>query len=223
MIVSFQRRAASNASKRLGSSLLRSFSSSDTDTDLLEIQRIYQLQRSHEYEVARSTAEERKANLHRIHDAVWSSRDDIHLALNKDKGNHAAEVDVSDIYPIIHETKHVQRHLTKWMKPQRVPTPLALLGTSSWIYHEPKGVALIMSPWNFPFNLTLGPLVSAVAAGNCAILKPSEMTPYSSSLIRKIVGEVFDEKEVAVIEGGVETSTNLLAQPFNHIFILDHL
>jgi aldehyde dehydrogenase (NAD+) len=104
------------------------------------------------------------------------------------------------------------------MQPKRVPTSLTFIGSTSWIHHEPKGVCLIISPWNFPFNLSFVPLVSAIAAGNCAILKPSEYTPHSSALIKKIVEELFEENEVAVVEGGVETSQALLALPFNHIF-----
>ena len=189
-----------------------------SETSLSEIERIYHLQRSHEYEVARSTADERAAKLQKLHDVVLARRSDIQQALYRDKGNHPCEVDLTEIFAVTHEIKHVKRHLRKWMKRQRVWTPLALLGSSSWIHPEPKGVTLIMSPWNFPFTLTLGPLISAVAAGNTAMVKPSEMSAHSSAMLREIVEEVFDEKEVAVVEGAIETSTNLLAQPFNHIF-----
>ncbi len=104
------------------------------------------------------------------------------------------------------------------MKPKRVGTPLALMGTSSYIHYEPKGVVLIISPWNFPINLTFGPLVSAIAAGNCVILKPSENTPATAAAMGKIIRGLFDESEIALIEGGVETSQELLRLPFNHIF-----
>ena len=93
-----------------------------------------------------------------------------------------------------------------------------MIGTQSWTIHEPKGVCLIISPWNYPINLTFGPLVSAIAAGNTAIIKPSEMTPHCSSLIKSIVEEVFEQDEVAVFEGDVQTSEQLLTLPFNHIF-----
>ncbi|MCD8540171.1 MAG: aldehyde dehydrogenase family protein [Leadbetterella sp.] len=97
-------------------------------------------------------------------------------------------------------------------------TPLSFFGSSSHVRYEPKGACLIISPWNFPVNLSLGPLISAVAAGNTAIIKPSEFTPHTSAVIRKIVNHVFIPGEAEVIEGGVETSTRLLALPFNHIF-----
>jgi aldehyde dehydrogenase (NAD+) len=110
-----------------------------------------------------------------------------------------AEVDLSEIYPAVSEARHAIRHLRRWMKPKRVGTRLALFGSRSSIHYEPKGVVLIISPWNFPFNLTFSPLVSAVAAGNCAIVKPSELAPASAACMKRIVSEVFDESEVAIV------------------------
>src|SRR5207247_9768395 len=111
------------------------------------------------------------------------------------------EVDLSEILPVVGEARHAIRHLRSWMEPQQVETPLILLGSQSRILYQPKGVVLIMSPWNFPINLTLGPLVSAIAAGNCAIVKPSEMTPNASACMKRILHDLFDEDEVAVVEG----------------------
>jgi len=104
------------------------------------------------------------------------------------------------------------------MSSHKVPTPLNMLGTSGKIIYEPKGNTLIISPWNFPFNLTFGPLISAIAAGNTVMIKPSELTPNSSAIISKIISEIFPENEVAVITGGVDTSTELLKLKFDHIF-----
>jgi len=104
------------------------------------------------------------------------------------------------------------------MNDQHVDTPFALLGSSSYIKHEPKGVVLIVSPWNFPINLTICPLISAIAAGNTVILKPSEHTAHTSALMKQMISETFNENEVALVEGGIETSTALLKLPFNHIF-----
>src|SRR5437879_13888982 len=104
------------------------------------------------------------------------------------------------------------------MKPHRVPSTLALLGSRSSIVYEPKGVALIISPWNFPINLTLGPLVSAIAAGNCVMIKPSEMTPHASALMKRMLADLFDESEVAVIEGDADVAAELLKRRFDHIF-----
>ncbi len=188
------------------------------DPGTAEIARIFKLQQAHQYTVAKTTARERKEKLKRLQKAILSRKQDIRDALYADFRKHPSEVDLTEIFPVTSEIKHTARHVSKWMRPHRVKTPLALLGTSSYIHYEPKGLALIIAPWNFPINLTFGPLISAIAAGNCAMIKPSEHTPHASAVTRSIIEEVFDESEVAVIEGGIETSTSLLALPFNHIF-----
>jgi len=104
------------------------------------------------------------------------------------------------------------------MKPRKVPTPLGLLGSCGSILQEPKGVVLIISPWNYPIYLTLGPLVSALAAGNCAVLKPSELTPHTTAFLRRLLKGLFPEEEVALVEGEADTAQALLALPFDHIF-----
>jgi aldehyde dehydrogenase (NAD+) len=188
------------------------------DASTAEIERIFALQSAHYHTVAKTTARERKAKLKRLQAAILAHREDIRRALYEDFRKHASEVDLTEVFPITSEIKHTCRHLSKWMRPHKVPTPLTLLGSRSYIRYEPKGVVLIIAPWNFPINLTFGPLVAALAAGNTAIIKPSEHTPHSSAVTRSIIEEVFDESEVAVVEGGIQTSTALLAQPFNHIF-----
>ena len=188
------------------------------ETQEAELGRIFQLQKINQYRVGNSTAKERKAKLKKLHQTILKYRQEIHKALYQDYKKHPSEVDLSEIYPITSELKFAQKHIRGWMKGQRKATPLALLGASSRVKYEPKGVVLIISPWNFPFNLTFGPLVSAIAAGNCVIIKPSEITPNSSVLIKKIIQEVFQEDEVAVVEGSVYTAKPLLDLPFNHIF-----
>jgi aldehyde dehydrogenase (NAD+) len=183
-----------------------------------ELERVYAKQLERRAAVAESSAAERIAKIRRLHDVVLSRRGEIHAALWDDYRKPAPEVDLSEIYPVTGEARHTIRHLRRWMKPRRVRAPLALLGSRSRIIHEPKGVVLIISPWNFPVNLTFGPLVSAIAAGNCAILKPSEMTPHTSACMKRIIGELFDESEVAVIEGDAGVAEALLARKFDHIF-----
>ncbi len=183
-----------------------------------EIDRIFQLQKNNQQKIADTTIRERKQKLDRLHDAVLKYRTQIQQALYNDFRKHPSEVDILEIYKITSDIKHTKSHLSKWMKPHSVATPLSQLGTSSYIHYEPKGVVLIISPWNFPINLTLGPLVSAIAAGNCVMLKPSEHTPHASAIMKKIITELFEESEVALIEGDVEVSTALLKLPFNHIF-----
>jgi aldehyde dehydrogenase (NAD+) len=149
---------------------------------------------------------------------VLKYRDKIRDALYKDFRKHPSEVDIAEIYPITSDIKHTKSHLSKWMRPRKVTTLMSQLGSSSYIHYEPKGVVLIISPWNFPVRLTFGPLISAIAAGNCVMLKPSEHTPNASSVMKMIITEIFDESEVALIEGDVDVSTELLKLPFNHIF-----
>lgn len=182
------------------------------------IDRIYEKQQARRAAVAATRAPERKEKIRRLHDALLSRRAEIREALWADYQKPAAEVDLSEIFPVVAEARHAMRHLRSWMKPRRVPAPLALLGSRSRIIYEPKGVVLIISPWNFPINLTLGPLVSAIAAGNCAILKPSEMTPHASACMQRIVGDLFDESEVAVVEGDASVAEALLRKKFDHIF-----
>ncbi len=183
-----------------------------------EIQRIFDLQKENQFEVANTSASQRIAKLKKLHEAVLKYRSQIKEALHNDYRKHPSEVDLTEIYPVTSEIKHVKRDLKSWMRGEDVKTPLAMMGSSAYIRYEPKGVVLIISPWNFPINLTFGPLASAIAAGNTVMIKPSEMTPHASALMSKIVKEVFEEHEVALLEGGVETSTELLKLPFNHIF-----
>ena len=188
------------------------------DASKAEIERIFKIQQLHQHSVARSTARERKEKLKRLGKAILEHRQEIRDALHADFRKHPSEVDLTEIFTVTSEIKHTARHLKKWMRPRRVKTPITLFGASSYIHYEPKGVVLIIAPWNFPITLTFGPLIAAIAAGNCVIIKPSEHTPHASAVTRSIIAEVFDESEVAVVEGGIETSTSLLAQPFNHIF-----
>ena len=189
-----------------------------TETQMKEIQRVFDLQQKNQFNVGRTTASQRIAKLKKLHKAILAYRPKIKEALHKDYRKHPSEVDLTEIYPITSEIKHTKSHLRRWMQKHTAPTPVSMLGSSSYIKYEPKGVVLIVSPWNFPFNLTFGPLVSAIAAGNCVMIKPSEHTPHASALMKEIVSELFDENEIAILEGGVETSQSLLKLPFNHIF-----
>jgi aldehyde dehydrogenase (NAD+) len=161
---------------------------------------------------------ERSTKILKIEKALLKYRKEIQEALFKDFRKHESEVDLSEIFPILKEASFVRKRLKKWMTPVRVPTPITLLGSTSKIRYESKGVVLILSPWNFPINLTFGPLISAVAAGNVIALKPSEHTPHASAITRKIIEEIFPPNEVVVIEGGVEDAKALLELPFHHIF-----
>jgi len=183
-----------------------------------DIERIYAKQRANRDRVAATSPDERIEKLRRFHAAMFARRAEFYGALWADYQKPAPEVDMSEIYPVVAEARHAIRHLRRWMRPRRVATPLALLGSRSRIVHEAKGVVLILSPWNFPVNLTLAPFVSAIAAGNCVVMKPSEMTPHTSALMKRIIGELFDESEAAVIEGDAGVAAALLRKKWDHIF-----
>ncbi|WP_435412862.1 aldehyde dehydrogenase family protein [Psychroserpens mesophilus] len=180
---------------------------------------LFNAQKSNQFVVGNTTYKTRIKKLKSLKFALERTyKQEIRDALYADFKKPTLETDLTEIYPVIDEINFVSQHLKSWLKRQKVDTPIALLGSSSWIKNESKGVCLIISPWNFPINLTFGPLVSAIAAGNTVMLKPSEMTPNTSAVMAKIVKEVFEENEVALVEGEVEVSQELLKLPFNHIF-----
>ncbi len=165
-----------------------------------------------------STLVERKERLLKLLNWITTHQEAIHEALWLDFNKPAIEVDLNEIFPVTSEIKHCLKNLSNWMRPQPQPTPLPMLGTSAFVVAEPKGRALLISPWNFPFNLAIGPLVSALAAGCPAILKPSEYAPHTAQLVQDLVSEVFAPHEVAVCLGEKEVASELLGLPFDHIF-----
>jgi aldehyde dehydrogenase (NAD+) len=183
-----------------------------------DIDRIHAAQTRAARESGPLTSEQRRRGIEAIERIVFKRRDEIRAACWTDLRKPREEVDLSEIYAVAGEARHARRHLRKWMKPRRVWGRLALAPTSSYIAYEPKGAVLIISPWNFPLNLTFGPLVSAIAAGNRVMIKPSEMTPSVSALMKEMVEEIFQESEVAIIEGDAQTARALLAKRFDHIF-----
>ncbi len=159
----------------------------------------------------------RRKRLKKLLKWVMSNRERIKNAVFQDLHKPHTEADISEVYPVAGEIRHALRHLKRWTRPASVRTPINYLGTRSEVRYEPRGVCLIISPWNFPFNLCVGPLVSCLAAGNTALLKPSEETPATSQLIAEMTAEVFKD-EVVTICGGKEVAGELLMLPFDHIF-----
>jgi aldehyde dehydrogenase (NAD+) len=139
-------------------------------------------------------------------------------ALKQDLNKPYFEAYGGDTAIVINEIDYALKHLEKWVKPKKAPTPLAYFPSSSSIASEPYGVALIIGPWNFPFQLTFGPLVGAMAAGNCAMLKPPIAAPQSSHLIARIINGYFDPAYISVVEGGAETGQMLLEEKFDYLF-----
>ncbi|HEX4871158.1 MAG TPA: aldehyde dehydrogenase family protein [Nevskiaceae bacterium] len=183
-----------------------------------EIQRLFERQRETALRLRTSTADERIAKIRKLKAAMHDYAAEIQQAAWADFKKPSMEVDLTEILPVIMEATDAIKNLRKWMRPKRVWPTQMMVGTSAWTQYEPKGRALIISPWNYPVNLTFGPLVSALAAGCTAILKPSEMTPHLAAVISKITRAIFAEDEVAVVEGDATVSTALLALPFDHIF-----
>lgn len=183
-----------------------------------EVDNLFQLQKKHAQTLKNTTARERIATLNRFKDYMMSHLEELHEAMYKDFKKSPTEINLSEVFPILASIKHINAKLHRWMRPKSASTPMNMLGTSSQVLPEPKGVCLIIAPWNYPYNLTFDPLMYAIAAGNTAILKPSEMTPHTSAFIKKTVQAVFKPEEVFVFEGDAQVATELLKKPFDHIF-----
>lgn len=160
----------------------------------------------------------RKKRLQKLESWIHANRMRIQKEVHADYQKPILEIDTSEIYPVLTELGHALKHLDEWSAPRKVDATITYLGTRSEVRYEPKGTCLIISPWNFPFNLAVGPLISCLAAGNNAIVKPSELTPSTSRLIASMIDEVFPDDIVITVEGGVDTAQELLQLPFDHIF-----
>jgi aldehyde dehydrogenase (NAD+) len=160
----------------------------------------------------------RMENLETLQNSILQHEHELSEALYQDLRKSAFEAYVSEIGFVLAEIRHTMKHLKTWMKPIRVRTPITHFGTKSFIHYEPYGTALIIAPWNYPFQLSIAPLVAAMAAGNCAIIKPSELAPHTSSIIARIIENTFPKEYICVVEGDVQTTTALLQQKVDYIF-----
>ena len=160
----------------------------------------------------------RKKRLASLRQWIHQNRPQIHEAVYADFGKPAMEVDATEVFHVLNEIKVALSALDSWTSPKKIDAPLFMAGTRAWIQYEPRGLCLIISPWNYPFSLAAAPLVSALAAGNSVIIKPSEITPNVSALIKRMCAEIFDPAIVAVCEGGAAVSQVLLSLSFDHIF-----
>ena len=182
------------------------------------LQRSFEKQRIYKQQLKLSGPKERKQKLRQVKSWILANKQLVYDAVKSDLGKSAVEAEITEILPAILEINKAIDKIHQWMRPRTVSPTLITLGTKTRVHVEPKGNCLIMAPWNYPFNLTVGPLASAIAAGNTAIIKPSEHTPATSGLIVKMMKELFDEQEVAVFEGGVDVGQAVLELPFDHIF-----
>ncbi|WP_257144064.1 aldehyde dehydrogenase [Bacillus sp. AFS002410] len=164
------------------------------------------------------TPKYRITQLKKLYKSIVENEEEIKQALKQDLNKSDFEAYMTEIGFTLKEISEAIKKIEKWMKPKKVKTPITHFGTKGYIYREPYGVTLIISPWNYPFQLAMAPLIGAIIGGNTAVIKPSELTPNTSKIIRKIIKELFDEDYITVVEGGIAESTLLLQQKFDLIF-----
>lgn len=184
----------------------------------MDIQTLVQDQRAHFQTGQTFSLAVRRRALDKLRQAILAHEADINSALAADLNKSATESYMCEVGMTLAELNYVRKHLARWMRDRKAATPLAQFHAKSFTVAEPYGVVLIMSPWNYPFMLTLEPLADAIAAGNTVILKPSAYSPATSAVIKKLITAVFPEEYVAVIEGGRAENQSLLEQKFDYIF-----
>lgn len=184
----------------------------------MEIQELAAQQRTYFNTGATRTAAFRRQALERLRAALLEHEEELNAALLADLNKAPAESYFTETGMVLEELRFQLRHFEKWARPRRVITPLAQFPSRGERLPEPYGCVLIMAPWNYPVQLCLTPLVGAIAAGNCAVVKPSAYAPASSAAIAKLLGEIFPPEFVAVVEGGRGENRALLEQKFDYIF-----
>ncbi len=156
--------------------------------------------------------------LRRLEATILKYETEIYDALKRDLNKSQFEAHLSEVGLVIGEVRHAIKKLRRWMKPKRQKVALTQLPATAKLYSDPYGVVLIMSPWNYPFQLTMIPLIGAIAAGNCVVVKPSAYSAATSAVIATIIGDAFDDDYIAVVSGGRAENKDLLAQKFDYIF-----
>ena len=165
-----------------------------------------------------TTIRARRERLRKLSGWLKTHRAEIEQALAEDLGKPGPESSITEYLPALQDVRQALKQLEAWAAPRPAATPLMFLGTRAQVRWEPKGLVLILAPWNFPFVLTVGPLISAVAAGNAVFLKPSEFAPHTTSCLQDLVESCFPAGEVVLCPGGKETAEALLDLPFDHVF-----
>lgn len=160
----------------------------------------------------------RISKLKALKSSILRHEKEIHAALKHDLGKSFFESYIAEVGFILEDIQHALKHIDSWTKIKKVSTPLTLLPAQSFIVPEPVGKVLIIAPWNYPFQLSLSPLIGAISAGNLVVLKPSEFAPEVARVLKVVLDEAFTHEEVEVALGGVEVTTELLKKKFNHIF-----
>lgn len=184
----------------------------------MSISEIVHKQKAYYKSGATRRLEARLEQLHLLKEAIRRRESEILEALRIDLNKSEQEAYMTEIGILLEEISFVSKRLKGWMKPRKVKTAKTHLGSKGFIVPEPFGSVLIIAPWNYPFQLAVAPLIGAIAAGNTAVIKPSELTPHVSAVLTSLIGEIFDPAFVTVVEGAAETSEQLLAEPFDKIF-----
>ena len=184
----------------------------------MTIASIIKRQKSYFYSGKTRGIEERKKQLRALYESIQRYESEIFEALKLDLNKSEHESYTTEIGYTLKEISFMLKNLSKWSKPKRVKTAMTHIGSKGKIIPEPYGVTLVIAPWNYPFQLAVAPLVGAIAAGNTVVLKPSELTPNVSSVLAKMLTELFPPEFVVVLEGDAEVSTALLKEPFDYIF-----
>lgn len=188
-------------------------------TEKRQLVELFESQAKRRWELAATGPAERIAKLKRLRAGLLARSEELYAAVKADYGKPAFEAWLTEIFPSIEEIDCATKHLKAWMRGRRAKGTLILPLASTRVRYEPKGRVLIMSPWNYPVQLLVAPLVAAVAAGNCVIAKPSNKTPHTAAFLADLIGSVFPPEEVAVVEGPGSTVGDLLLElPFDHIF-----
>jgi aldehyde dehydrogenase (NAD+) len=182
------------------------------------IEQAFDRLRARRWSVAERPLAWRVEALRRLRRTIGRRREALVEAVQADLGRHPAETELAEMQPLLGELNHAIAHLPRWARPAPRATGVLMTGTRSEVRYEPKGVVLILSPWNYPVNLALAPLAAAVAAGNCVVVKGSEKAPRVAEAVGAIVDEAFDAGEVTAVAGGPDVAERLLALPFDHVF-----
>ena len=188
-----------------------------TNQELSSIDALYEAQASLGYNRAAPSYKERKRKLKALLKALYLRREELLSALQDDLGKPKLETEVVEFHPTVAELKFALRNLRHWMSERLVSTPLSHLGSRSRIRVEPKGHCLIITPWNYPIWLTIAPLISAIAAGNRVVIKPSEFVDKTARVLEKMLQSVFSSEEICVVYGDHHIAQHLLQKPWNHI------
>ena len=178
----------------------------------------FELVRAGRWTVSQTGVAERRELLRRLAEALKARRASLAAALATDLGKSRAEAEVTELHPLLEEVRFARRHLARWAAPAAVPGVLSLGLGRSEVVPEARGVSLILSPWNYPVNLSLAPLIGALSAGCPVMLKPSEKAPATAEALRTLLEEIFPPGLVSVVTGGAGVARSLLELPFDHVF-----